>query len=180
MSENENKGPQFHVYDDIVEHDNPLPNWWLVTFYGTIIFAFLYYIHYTFGGGPTLQQELVEKMKTIPTQSASSFNEGDLEKKFAAIASLDQGSVIFTAKCAACHGQKGEGLIGPNLTDKFWIHGGMRADIVKVINEGVLDKGMPAWAASLKEEEIFAVSKFIFEMRNSPIKGKEPQGVEIN
>ena len=55
MSDSENK---FHEYDGIVEHDNPLPTWWLWTFFLAIIFAFLYFIHYEFGGGETLQQEL--------------------------------------------------------------------------------------------------------------------------
>ena len=52
-----------HDYDGIKEYDNPLPNWWLVTFLGTVIFAFIYWVHYEIGGGPTLQQELDAAMK---------------------------------------------------------------------------------------------------------------------
>lgn len=178
---NSDNAPKHHVYDDIVEHDNPLPNWWLTTFFGTIIFAFIYYVHYTFGGGPTLQEELVEKMKSLPQQVASNYDESDLEKKFAAFAGGTEGAQIYTAKCAACHGQKAEGLIGPNLTDKFWIHGkGGRADIMRVVAEGVLDKGMPSWSASLKEEEILKVASFVYDLKNNPVKGKEPQGTEVN
>ncbi len=180
MSE-DSSGQKHHVYDEIVEHDNPLPNWWLTTFFGTVIFAFIYYVHYTFGGGPTLAQELEVKMKSLPQQAAVGFDEGDLEKKFAALGDNAEGAQIFAAKCASCHNQKGEGLIGPNLTDKFWIHGqGTRADIMKVVSEGVLDKGMPAWAASMKEDEVQKVASFVYQLRNNPVKGKEPQGTEVN
>ncbi len=177
----DNQSGQHHEYDGIIEHDNALPNWWLTTFFGTIIFAFIYYLHYTFGGGPNLNQELAQQMKSLPVQASSLFDETDLEKKFAALGANEAGAAVFVAKCASCHGQKGEGLIGPNLTDKFWIHGkGLRADIMKVIVDGVLDKGMPSWSASLKEEEMNQVAAFVYDLRKSPLKGKEPQGSEVN
>ncbi|MGE5085420.1 MAG: cbb3-type cytochrome c oxidase N-terminal domain-containing protein, partial [Bacillota bacterium] len=68
MSDNE---PKFHEYDGIIEHDNPLPMWWLWTFLITIIFAFLYFLHYEIAGGPTLQQELKVAMDQLEKEKAS-------------------------------------------------------------------------------------------------------------
>src|SRR5574343_592852 len=104
MSQDQDLLIKGHEYDGIKEFDNPLPGWWLVTIYATIIFAFIYVIHYEFGSGPTLAQE--PKV-------------------------LAMGAEVFTGKCASCHGNELQGLIGPNLTDKYWIHGkGKISDIV--------------------------------------------------
>ena len=59
MSDNKNEMDKLlnHDYDGIKEYDNPLPNWWLMTFFGAIIFGFIYWIHYEFGGGLSLAEE---------------------------------------------------------------------------------------------------------------------------
>ncbi|MCB0369446.1 MAG: c-type cytochrome [Bdellovibrionales bacterium] len=172
-----------HEYDGIKEYDNPLPGWWLFTFYATIIFAFIYVIHYEFGGGPTIAQELEISMKEIqaakPAQSATlQISEEDLIKKTEDPKVIAMGAEVFTGKCASCHGNELQGIIGPNLTDKFWIHGkGKLSDMVTVIKSGVLDKGMPPWDGILKEEEIIAVAGFIHSKKGSnPPNPKAPQG----
>jgi len=170
-----------HEYDGIREYDNPLPNWWLVTLFATIIFAFIYYIHYTFGGGLTQAQELEIAMQALPKVTMASWSESDLETKMAAGGAVENGHAVFSAKCAACHGPDGGGLIGPNLTDKFWLHGkGTRADIVKVISEGVLEKGMPSWSTMISEGDILNVAGYVYSIRGSkPTNPKEPQGQEV-
>ena len=60
----------------------------------------------------------------------------------------------FTQRCVPCHGDHAQGVIGPNLTDDYWIHGnGTLMDIYKtVVNGGVADKGMPTWGKQLKPD----------------------------
>ncbi|HPI40522.1 MAG TPA: cytochrome c, partial [Pseudobdellovibrionaceae bacterium] len=91
---------------------------------------------------------------------------------------LALGANAYTRVCAACHGPQLQGLIGPNLTDKHWIHGqGTRVDIIKVVREGVNDKGMPPWAAVLKADEMYGVVAYILSKKGSnPAGAKEPQG----
>lgn len=179
------KQEKFHEYDGIIEHDNPLPTWWLWTFLITIIFSFLYFIHYELGGGGlTLNEELKEAMHALEKSKASAAasspmeTEDSLAAAFAKDGVLATGAAQFTAKCASCHGQELQGLIGPNLTDKYWLHGkGTRMDIVKVIREGVPEKGMPPWGPVMKRDEIYAVTAFIISKKGSSPKGaKEPQG----
>lgn len=86
MTDQNTNEPQLteHAYDGIEEYDNPLPNWWLATFFVTIIFAALYYVHYTVGGGMTQAQELERDLQSLPKVAAQDFNESDLEKLMAA------------------------------------------------------------------------------------------------
>lgn len=178
---------KFHEYDGIIEHDNPLPTWWLWTFFLTIIFAFLYFIHYELGGGPTLTQELqvamkeLEKIQSTASTQAPMETEESLKELFAKDGMLEVGAAQFTSKCAACHGNDLQGTIGPNLTDKFWLHGkGTRIDMLKVIREGIPEKGMPPWGPVMKREEIYAVTAYIISKKDSkPAGAKEPQGEAV-
>lgn len=178
----ENKPDQLtnHEYDGIKEYDNPLPRWWLLTFYATIFFAFGYWGYYH-----------VLNLGFMPTQALAYENKA-AEKKLNAVASsitedkllsmgkipqdVEKGKAIFAQNCVACHGDRGQGGIGPNLTDSAWIHGDKAMDIRKTISHGVLEKGMTAWQSVLGDNKINEVVAFILSIRNSNIPGKEPQG----
>jgi mono/diheme cytochrome c family protein len=91
--------------------------------------------------------------------------------------SLKAGAETFKNLCAACHGQAGEGNIGPNFTDNFWIHGGEFKDLCKVIVEGVPEKGMIAWAGQLSGDQIKQVASYILSLEGStPPNQKAAQG----
>ncbi|MEK2687612.1 cbb3-type cytochrome c oxidase N-terminal domain-containing protein [Bdellovibrio sp. GT3] len=183
---NDQNQQHFHEYDGIIEHDNNLPTWWLWLFFLTIIFSALYFLHYQFAGGLTLKEELavnmaeLEKQKSESVASAPIETEESLREAFDKI-DTNMGVAVFTSKCAACHGQELQGLIGPNLTDHFWIHGkGTRMDIVKVIRDGAAEKGMPPWGPVLKRDELYATAKYIMSKLDSkPAGAKPPQGEEV-
>lgn len=187
MSDKQNEDVEMkgHSYDGITEYDNPLPTWWLVTFFITIIFGFIYYIHYETGSGPTLKQELNMAMEEIEKHKAQAPVVMESEESLQALMQTPEisslGSGQYAGKCAVCHGEHLQGLIGPNLTDKYWLHGkGTRMDILKVVRDGVPDKGMPAWGAMLKKEEVYAVVSYVFSKKNSqPENAKAPQGEPV-
>lgn len=90
---------------------------------------------------------------------------------------LADGEAKFRTNCVVCHGEKAEGKIGPNLTDKFWIHGrGTLADIYATIAKGVLEKGMPSWALTLQPNDLKALTVYVGTLRGRNVPGKEPQG----
>jgi cytochrome c oxidase cbb3-type subunit 3 len=92
---------------------------------------------------------------------------------------LASGQVIFKATCAACHGEHAQGLVGPNLTDDYWLHGGKISDLFKTIKYGVLSKGMPTWEKQLSPKQISDVANYIKSLRGTnPAGAKEPQGVK--
>ena len=173
-----------HEYDGIREYDNPLPNWWLMTFWATVMFGAIYWLHYTSGSGPTLKEELAVAMAEIERQHAnapkSEYTEEQLTDKMKTVDLKAAGS-LFQGKCAACHGENLQGIIGPNLTDEYWLHGkGSRKDIVGVIKAGVLEKGMPSWESLLKEDEVLSLAAYIISKQDShPANGKAPQGEKV-
>jgi cytochrome c oxidase cbb3-type subunit 3 len=90
---------------------------------------------------------------------------------------IEAGATHFATYCAVCHGPEGQGLIGPNLTDKYWLHGNMNEDIFRVLTEGVVEKGMAAWAGVLAPEDRAQLVAFIRSIEDTnPANAKEPQG----
>lgn len=174
-----------HDYDGIQELDHPLPAWWLMTFLGTIIFGAIYWIHYESGTAMTQRAELkadlaiIEKLKVNQPQTSDS--EDELKLLLASGGALQEGKATYVAKCASCHGNELQGLIGPNLTDEYWIHGkGSLSDIAGVIRKGVLEKGMPAWDQILKSSEVKGLVVYIASNKGSkPSNPKAPQGEKV-
>jgi cytochrome c oxidase cbb3-type subunit 3 len=176
-----------HDYDGIRELNNPLPGWWLMTFYISIIFAVIYFAYYEFFGGPTLNQELAKQMSSIKAAQEKSEEAGELksQKDYLALVSnpeaIAKGKAEFLAKCMPCHGDKAQGIIGPNLTDDYWIHGdGSIPAILKVMNSGVADKGMPSWKGVIPPNLQADVAAYVYSIHGSnPPGAKPPQGVKI-
>lgn len=186
MSTNEKDIPiANHEYDGIQEYNNPLPLWWLTTFYGTMVFAACYWVYYTFLGGPTQLAYLKQDMTEVQTLQAQHHSAPESEEVFAKLAqsadALSKGGTVFSEKCAVCHGAELQGNIGPNLTDDYWINGkGSGPDIAAVIRKGVLDKGMPTWEGMLKDDQIQEVTAYILSKRGSnPPNPKAPQGEKV-
>jgi cytochrome c oxidase cbb3-type subunit 3 len=90
---------------------------------------------------------------------------------------LATGKRIFDANCVLCHGALGEGGIGPNLTDNYWIHGNQYADTVRTVVDGVVAQGMISWRGKLSPAQIHQVTSYIYTLRGTnPPKAKAPQG----
>ena len=77
---------------------------------------------------------------------------------------IDKGREIFKQNCTSCHGPEAKGLVGPNLTDNTWIHGGKPEDIQNTITKGVAAKGMPTWGPILGNEKVADVATFIYSL----------------
>lgn len=173
-----------HDYDGIYELDNVLPPWWLWMFYFCIAFAVVYLGYYHFSGsGWSSKQEYEIAMKEAKQQVAEYVAaQGNLvdENNVTARtddAALAQGKDIWTANCVACHGANGEGGVGPNMTDKYWIHGGDIKDIFHTIKYGVPEKGMISWQTQLSPSAMADVASYILTLQGTnPPNPKAPQG----
>lgn len=187
MSNDNNNSMKLHEYDGIEEQNNPMPSWWIWLFILSCIFAFIYWIHYTFGGGPTLTQEYQADLERYNQKVEAAQNTAGVETEESLTefmkneSNLLAGAQIYAEKCAMCHGDKLEGKIGPNLTDNFWINGqGSRMDIMNLIAKGVPAKGMPPWEGMLKPNAMKSVVGYVVsKLGSQPPNAKEPQGTEI-
>jgi cytochrome c oxidase cbb3-type subunit 3 len=168
-----------HVYDGIEEQDNRLPNWWLAILWGTIFFGFGYYLYYhNFEAGPseraTYERALAEhtaKMGAGGTMSDEALLALAGDAKLTV-----EARAVFEQNCAACHGADGQGLIGPNLTDGYWLHGARPGEILKTISDGVMEKGMPAWKPVLGDARVKNLAAYVLSLKGRNVPGKEPQG----
>ncbi len=178
-----------HNYDGIQELDHMLPRWWVWMFYGTVIFSAWYIGYYMSGVGPNQQQELAHEMARIQEKktTAGDQNPGELagdDVWLVAVqdsAKVEAGQAVYMNRCMPCHGDKGQGLIGPNLADAYWIHGqGKISDIALNVMKGVPEKGMPPWEAILTPDEMKNVVAFVYTLKGTnPSGAKEPQGEKV-
>ena len=173
-----------HDYDGIRELDNRLPPWWLYGFYVCIVFAGIYlYRNHVSHAAPSSKEEL-----TMSLEAAAIEKEAYLKKAANKVdentvtylsdaSSLEAGKKIFTTTCAACHAADGGGMVGPNLTDAYWIHGGSIADIFKTIKYGWPEKGMKSWQEDYSPVQIAQLASYVKSLTGTkPAKAKEPQG----
>lgn len=172
-----------HNYDGIQEYDNPLPRWWVVLFWITIVFTPLYFLYYHWGPGMLTIEAYNQDMIAYYDQQAQQFLAmGEVTEK--TLIDLQQKSsmmagakALFQTKCSPCHGMNGEGNIGPNLTDDYWLHGNKLTDIYHTVMEGVPSKGMLSWKTQLGPAELLSVAAYVGTLRGSnPPNPKKPQG----
>lgn len=179
--------------DGIREYDNPLPLWFVYMFLGSIVFAFIYSAYYyghawavsrAAGVGMNLStsgatylasvrraESLVSKAATVELQGEA------LVALLKAPTTIAKGEGVFRTNCVACHGDQGQGVVGPNLTDPFWLHGGMPDAIVKSISGGYPDKGMPGWKPTLGAEKVRQAAAYVMSLRGRTVANpKAPQG----
>jgi cytochrome c oxidase cbb3-type subunit 3 len=145
----------------------------------------MYYYHIS-GTGKGLMAEYEEAQtkaiaaKALQKKNAPQTSGADLNEIVTDEAALSEGKAIYAEKCSSCHGASGEGLVGPNLADKYSIHGNNMPDLVKVITEGVPAKGMIPWGGMLKEKQIQSVAAYIKSLEGTEVANpKKPEGKPI-
>lgn len=173
-----------HNYDGIRELDNDLPPWWKYGFYVTIVFAVIYLFNFHVIGGGYLQTDeynasvYLAKMAKEEYQkmNANNVNESSVTLLMDK-AEIAKGETMYKENCFACHGKLGEGGVGPNLTDDYWLHGGSIKDIFISLKYGWPDKGMKSWQADFSPVQIHQIASYIKTLKGSnPVNAKAPQG----
>lgn len=178
-----------HSWDGIEELDNPMPRWWLWTWYASIVWAIGYSIAYpawplvnqaTQGVmGYTRAQSLADEQKRFADMNApireklvsTELTEISADPELMGFAN-QAGASVFRTWCAQCHGSGAAGVQAggyPNLLDDDWLWGGTIEDIVTTVTHGIRNttdeeartSEMPAFAEQLSEEEIAQVVQFV-------------------
>lgn len=175
-----------HDYDGIKELDNALPPWWKYGFYITVVVAVIYIFNFhVFGYGQNPEQEYLAEMEAgkkmeeaYKAKTKNLVDENNVTLSDAA--GIAEGAKLYQQSCVACHGAKGEGGIGPNLTDEYWIHGGAMNDIYKTIKLGYPDKGMQSWESMFTPVQMKDLSSYVKSIKGTnPPNAKAPQGEKV-
>lgn len=172
-----------HEYDGIRELDNNLPPWWVWGFFATIIFSVVYLFNYHVFKTSDLQISEYEKEITRSDRKVKAYLAKmamNVDETNAVLMTdskdLSAGKSIYQTNCVTCHNPKGEGNIGPNLTDKFWIYSYDIKEVFKTIKLGT-PNGMPEHNSKLNPIQIQQVSSYILQLPE--VKGKDAEGTII-
>ncbi len=173
-----------HDFDGIRELNNPTPPWWRYGFWGSLIFAVVYlWVYHVAHSAPLQLEELaIAEAKAAEAQQAYlAHAANNIDEKTVKLltdpADIAGGKKLFAANCTACHGADGQGMVGPNLTDNYWLHGGKLNQVFSTIKYGVPDKGMKSWKEDFSPKQIAQLSSFIKSLHGTnPPGAKEPQG----
>jgi len=161
-----------HVWDgDLRERNNPMPRWWLMLFYITIVFALLYFLLYPGVGRGVLGwselREYKEEMQSAQRRYApvyAAYAGRTLEDLARDPKALALGHSLFATNCINCHGSDGRGAPGfPDLTDNDWLYGGEPKDIVQSITFG-REGMMPPIGAALGEQGVDEVIAYVLSL----------------
>lgn len=173
-----------HAYDGIQELNNGMPTWLRFIFTFTIAVGIGYMTYYYVLEAGELQDDEYKTEMALATAEVDAYNkkvansiDENSVQKSSDPTLLADGKLIYDQNCIAYHGALGEGGVGPNLTDAYWLHGGSIQAVFKTISNGIPEKGMIAWKQKLRLVDIQNVSNYILSMQGSnPPNGKEPQG----
>jgi cytochrome c oxidase cbb3-type subunit 3 len=176
---------EHHEFDGIRELANEPPYWLSFIFIITVVFSYAYIAKYHIfkSGDLQIAEYRSEIARFNPEEEESdllSLRPRETEENLVALAdneSLIAGKEVFKTNCVVCHLSQGQGLVGPNLTDDYWIHGGSFADIVTLIRNGVPAKGMISWKTQISQQQILEVASYIMTLRGTnPPNPKAPEG----
>jgi cytochrome c oxidase cbb3-type subunit 3 len=162
-----------HAFDGIREFNQRLPNWWLFTLYGAILFWIGYWSYYEWlriapEGRQRVELALTQiEAEKLAATAALRIDDKSLWAMSRNPVFVDDGQQVFSANCVACHQQSLRGksenpvAIGPDLTDRVWIHGGLPSDVYRTVTQGVPEKGMPTWGPVLGAKRITQVVAYV-------------------
>ena len=174
-----------HNYDGIQEYDNPIPGWWHFLFWGSIVFSMCYVMVYHSPLVPSLAKRHAKaEARALEIRFAElrgiPMGEAKILQIMSQDAWLEQGEGIYKQQCALCHGQAGEGLVGPNMTDEYYKNTTTLAGVVEVIQDGAANGAMPAQRNLMNENEIALVAAYVASLRGQNLPGpREPEGEVI-
>jgi len=174
-----------HDFDGIRELNNPTPPWWKWGFYFSIFFGIAYlWVYHVAHSAPLQLEELANaEAKAAAAKEAYLANAANNIDEHSVKLLTDPGDLaggqkLFGTNCAPCHGASGQGVVGPNLTDNYWLHGGKINDVFSTIKYGVPEKGMKSWKDDFSPKQIAQLASFIKSIHDThPAGAKEPQGV---
>ena len=159
-----------HSYDGIQEFDQSLPNWWLFTLFGSIIFSALYWAYYFHSGvavdDHTALDADLSALEAKQLAAVKNLDDETLWKMSRNAQTVTEGQAVYASLCITCHGPTLAGIkgLGFRLNDTSWVHGNTPTAIFHNISEGIVFDGKPTGMApqkALGTAKLAAVTAFL-------------------
>ncbi|MCC5815504.1 MAG: c-type cytochrome [Leptospira sp.] len=158
-------------FDGIIQAGNDLPAWYKHIFVYMIVIGVGYAIYFhgfsNWGTEEYYAAQVAEHEEKFPPAKAVVSEDGSNPLRGDSVA-ISEGEKNYKAVCAACHGLNAEGVVGPSLVDKEWIHGNKDEIVYNLIMKGIgveqakLGRGpMPAHENSLGSEKVYQVMAWL-------------------
>lgn len=174
-----------HSYDGIQEYDNPLPGWWKAIFWGSIGFSVLYWAWYQAGPGMSSIEKYEASVVAADEAKAERRRERlagmELKPDAATMIALmgneemmESQAKVWAQRCGACHLADGRGLVGPNMTDDHYLNVKSLEDFPRIVENGIIEKGMTPFKGQLSEEEIIQIAAYAAWLRGQPLDASAP------
>ena len=169
-------------HDGVRLLDNPIPKWWILMFWATAIFSGFYFMYYQVGIGGSIQDELraetAERADLLARKHKDvEASEEVLAEKMADASFMGSMKTVFDKKCATCHHSSGRGDSGPNLTDRYWLHGRELMDVYAAMRDGVCGQDMQPWQIELGPLRLLGVAAYVGTLRETNVAGgRGPEG----
>ncbi len=184
MPESSTVEPQVldHECDVIREYDNALPGWWTFLFWACILFSPLYIVYYHIGVGPSIYLELDDEMAAAAEAQLAQLGPMPVDVSTILGVAADPkklliGRSMFRTNCSVCHAADGGGNAGPNLCDDTYINIRSPLDFFRVMHDGVVPKGMPAWSPRYNNTQLVVLAGYVASLRGgTPAAPKAAQG----
>jgi len=172
-----------HDFDGIHELDNRIPPWFTTLFSVTVIFGVVYMLDYhVFSTSRLSAEEYREEIaaadlhRRIIMATEGTIDENQLTALTDPVV-LQRAGEEFKKFCISCHGANGQGVVGPNLTDDYWIDGGGIRNVYTTIKQGVPAKGMISWQLVFTPKQIQEIASYVLSLRGTnPPGAKKAEG----
>jgi cytochrome c oxidase cbb3-type subunit III len=176
-----------HEADGIKEFDNNLPRWWLYGFIFTVLFGIAYMVQYhVIGNGDVMNQEYTQEMTEAATKYKLAEKKPESAANLVAFTdkeNLEAGKKLYLGDqlCHTCHREDGGGLVGPNLTNDYWMHGNSLDSIVASIKHGYPEKGMLPYGNNtpLPDKQVVQIASYVLTLHGTNPPNPKPVDMAV-
>lgn len=175
--------PKEHIHDGIVEYDNDPPLWLTATFFISMVWGigYLLWMHLSVDsklGPERLQADLAQLAEWRASKDTGPLDEAAMRALSKVPERIARGEALYAAtECATCHGVDGTSdanRSGPNLRDRWWMHGSTMEDIARIIRDGANNNAMPAQGRKLSNQDIANLTIYLVSLNRQGERSGKP------
>ena len=159
-----------HDYDGIrYREEKNSPGIFRILFSALVVWGVIFMGYYLFSGWSSQTEidtarKAISDKKQLAHKKAEATVDAQQGSGHKVESYIAEGKQTYARLCAACHGENGKGVVGPDLTASTYKYGKARLDITKSISEG-RPNGMPGFSSQINPEQIEGLVEFLLSLK---------------